>query len=69
MTTSTRKKRWVIDVGDSLLGGTEGPICLTDPPLRGVCCLPAAQVKDVARKLPSLLWPLDYYPLTALPCG
>ncbi|KAK4812337.1 hypothetical protein QYF61_017114 [Mycteria americana] len=38
-TTSTRKRRRVIVVGDSLLRGTKGPICRTDPPLREVCCL------------------------------
>ena len=45
-TTSTRKKRWVIVVGGSLLRGTEGPICRTDPPLREVYYLPGARVKD-----------------------
>ncbi|KAK4815696.1 hypothetical protein QYF61_006679 [Mycteria americana] len=53
-TTSTRKRRRVIVVGDSLLRGTEGPICRTDPPLREVCCLHGARVKDVTRILPSL---------------
>lgn len=47
MTTSMRKKRLVIVVGDSLLRGTEGPICWTDPLLGEVCCLP--------RKLPPSL--------------
>ncbi|KAK4822673.1 hypothetical protein QYF61_019040 [Mycteria americana] len=55
-TTSTRKRRRVIVVGDSLLKGTEGPICRTDPPLREFCCLPGARVKDITRVLPSLLW-------------
>ncbi|KAK4805287.1 hypothetical protein QYF61_004852 [Mycteria americana] len=53
-TTSTRKRRRVIVVGDSFLKGTEGPICRTDPPLREVCCLPRACVKDVTRVLPTL---------------
>ncbi|KAK4806806.1 hypothetical protein QYF61_005602 [Mycteria americana] len=53
-TTSTRKRRRVIVVGDSLLRGIEGPICWTDPPLREVCCLPGARVKDIPRILPSL---------------
>ncbi|KAK4813363.1 hypothetical protein QYF61_003562 [Mycteria americana] len=53
-TTSTRKRRRVIVVGDPLLKGTEGPICRMDPPLREVCCLPGARVKDVTRILPSL---------------
>ena len=54
-TTSTRKKKWVMVVGDYLLRETDGPICQTDPPLREVCCLPGAQVKDITRKLPSLV--------------
>jgi len=41
-TTTKRKKRQVTVVGDSLLRGTEGPICQTDHPLREVCCLPVA---------------------------
>ncbi|KAK4810734.1 hypothetical protein QYF61_007708 [Mycteria americana] len=35
--------------------GTEGPICRLDPLLREVCCLPGAWVKDVKRKLPTLV--------------
>jgi len=38
-------------------------MCRTDPPLREVCCLPDAQAKDITRKLPSLVRPMDYYPL------
>ena len=63
LSTSTRKKRQVIVVGDCLLRGTEGPICRTDPPLREVCCLPGTRVKDMTKKLRSLVQPLDYYPL------
>ncbi|GAB0208697.1 hypothetical protein GRJ2_003335400 [Grus japonensis] len=69
VTTPTKKKRRVIVVGDSLLKGTEGPICRADPPLREVCCLPGARVKDIARKLPSLVQPSDYYPLLLLHVG
>ena len=65
-TTPTRKRRWVIVVGDSLLRGTEGLICRMYPPLREVCCLPEARVKDVTRILPSLVRPSDYYPLLLL---
>ncbi|KAK4811185.1 hypothetical protein QYF61_019816 [Mycteria americana] len=68
-TTSTRKRRWVIVVGDSLLKGTEGLICQTDPPLREVCCLPGARVKDITRILPSLVRPSDYYPLLLFHVG
>ena len=60
-TASIKKKRWVIVIGDSLLRGTEGPICRPDPLLREVCCLPGAQVKDVTRKLPTVVQPSDYY--------
>ncbi|GAB0209138.1 hypothetical protein GRJ2_003379500 [Grus japonensis] len=69
VTTPTKKKRRVIVVGDSLLKGTEGPICRADPPLGEVCCLPGAHVKDIARKLPSLVQPSDYYPLLLLHVG
>jgi len=66
-TTSTRKKRRVR--GNFLLRGTEGPICWTDPSLSEVCCLPRAWVKDITRKLPSLVRPSDYYPLLLFHVG
>lgn len=44
-------------VGDSLLKGTEGPICQLDPTRREVCSLPGARVKDITRKLPDLVSP------------
>jgi len=69
MTTSTRKNRWVKFVGDSLLRGTEGPVGRTGPPPKEACCLRGARVKDVARKLPSLVLPLDYYPLQLFHAG
>ena len=68
-TASTKKNRRVIVVGDSLLRGTEGPICRPDPTRREVCCLPGARVRDVARKLPSLVRPSDYYPLLIVQAG
>ncbi|KAK4816772.1 hypothetical protein QYF61_022770 [Mycteria americana] len=68
-TTSRRKRRRVIVVGDSILRGTEGPICRTDPPLREACCLPGAHMKDITRILPSLVWPSDYYPLLLFHVG
>jgi len=58
-----KKKRRVIIIGDSLLRETEGPICRPDPSHREVCCLPGARVRDVAKKLPVLVRPSDYYPL------
>ena len=46
-TASTKKERRVIVVGDSVLRGTEGPICRPDPTRREVCCLPGARVMDI----------------------
>jgi len=69
MTASVKKKRWVIVIGDSLLRGTEGPICRPDPSHREVCCLPGARVRDVARKLLGLVRPSDYYPLLVVQVG
>ena len=63
------KKRRVIFVGDSLLRGTEGPICRPDPSPREVCCLPGARVRDIARNLPNLVRPSDYYPLSIVQAG
>lgn len=68
-TASTRTERRVIVVGDSLLRGTEGPICRPDPTCREVCCLPGARVRDIARKLPNLVRPSDYYPLLIVQAG
>ena len=53
-TTSTRKKRWVIVVGDSLLRGAEGRTCRTGPPLRE----PAASLGPGLRTSPGnfLAW-------------
>ena len=69
MTTGRRKKRRVLVGGDSTIGGTEGPIQRGDPPLREVCCIPGAQVKEVTRRIPSLVQPSDYYPLLVLHLG
>jgi len=68
-TASTKKKRRVIVIGDSLLRGTQGPICRPDPSHREVCCLPGAWVREVAKKLPGLVWPSDYYPLLVMQDG
>ena len=59
-----KKKRRVIVIGNSLLRGTEGPVCQPDPSHWEVCCLPGAWIRDFARKLPGLVWPSDYYPLS-----
>ncbi|KFV15623.1 hypothetical protein N340_04099, partial [Tauraco erythrolophus] len=66
---STGKKRRVMVIGDSHLRGSEGPICWADPALREVCCLLGDWVKDVSRKLPSLIQPTDYYPLLLFHVG
>ena len=68
-TSSTRKDRRVVVIGDSLLQGTEGPICQPDPTRREVCCLPGARVRDIARRLPRLICPSDYYPLLIVQAG
>ena len=59
----------MIVVGESLLSGTEGPICQPDPTRRELCCLPGAQVRDISRKLPGLIHPSDYYPLLIVQAG
>lgn len=46
-------------MGDSLLKGTEGPICKPDPLQKEDCCLSGACIRDVKRKLPALIQPLD----------
>ena len=62
-TVSARKDRRVVVVGDSLLRGTEGPICRPDPSRRKVCCLPGAQVRDITRKLLKMVHSTNYFPL------
>jgi len=69
MSASTKKKRRIIVIGDSLLRGTEGPICRPDPSHGEVCCLPGARVRDITRKLPGLVRPSDYYPLLVVQVG
>ena len=61
-TASTKNKKRVIVIGNCLLGGTEGPIRWPDPTHREVCFPPGAQVRDITRRLPSLVHPSDYYP-------
>lgn len=47
----------------------EGPICQPDPTHREVCWAPETQVRDMAKKLPSLILPTDYYPLLVFLVG
>lgn len=56
-------------VGDSLLRGTEGPICQPDAPHREVCCLPGARAWNITERLSGLIQPSDYYPLLILQAG
>nr|XP_033796603.1 uncharacterized protein LOC117358887 [Geotrypetes seraphini] len=55
MDRHTQKKRRVIAIGDSMLRGTEGPICRPDMHSREVCCLPGARIRDVTTCLDRLL--------------
>uniref|UniRef100_A0A8B9DT06 Uncharacterized protein n=1 Tax=Anser cygnoides TaxID=8845 RepID=A0A8B9DT06_ANSCY len=68
-TSTVKKERRVIVMRDSLLKGTEGPICLPDPTHREVCCLPGARVRDFAKKVKRLVQPTDYYPLLVFQAG
>ncbi|XP_053823847.1 uncharacterized protein LOC128801764 isoform X1 [Vidua chalybeata] len=68
-TSNVKKKRRVIVVGDSLLRGTEGPVCRPDPSHREVCCLSGAQVRNITERLPRLIRSSDYYPLLILQAG
>ncbi|KFV62420.1 hypothetical protein N307_01705, partial [Dryobates pubescens] len=68
-TSSTKKRRRVEVVGDSLLGGTEGPICHPEPSHREVCSLPGAWVRDITRRIPKIIQPSDYYPLLVIQAG
>ena len=61
--TATRRKQRVILMGESLLQGTEAPLCQPGLSCREVCCLPGAQVWDVVEGLLKLTWPSAYYPL------
>ena len=68
-TVSTKKDRRMVVIGNSLLRGTEGPVCWPNPACREVCCLPGAWVRDSSRKLFSLICPSDYYPLLIVQVG
>lgn len=68
-TACIRTEKREIVVGDSLLRGTEGTICRPDPTHKEVCCLPGTRVRDIARKLPRLVWPSDCYTLLIVQAG
>lgn len=62
-------ERKIIVMGNSLLKGTEGPICQPDPTHREVCCIPGARVRVIARKVTCLVRPTNYYPLLVFQAG
>lgn len=62
---TTRKKRQATVPGDSLLWGTQAPVCQTKKSSREVCCLPGARIWDVV----GLVWPSDYYALLLFHMG
>ncbi|XP_050821628.1 uncharacterized protein LOC127057046 [Gopherus flavomarginatus] len=66
---TTDKKRRVVVVGDSLLRGTETPICCPDRSSREVCCLPGARIRDVTEALSRIIRPSDYYPMLLIHMG
>ena len=68
-TTSVRKKRKAVIIGDFLLKETEGPVCCLDPSHREVCCLPGVRVRDFARNITRLVKPSNYYPLLVFHIG
>ena len=62
-TASVRKKRRAVIPGDSVLRGTEHPVCHSDPSHSEVYCLPGVRVRDVARNISCLVKFSDYDPL------
>ena len=68
-TSSAKKKQSLTVIGDALLKGAEGPIHRPEPLHRELCCLLGARVKDIRKKLPSLVRPSDYYPLLLFQVG
>lgn len=66
-TTHRRTAWWIwlinrLQYADSIM-------CRLDLLLREICCVPGAQVKDVIRKLHTLVWPSDYYLLLLFHIG
>ncbi|XP_009459886.1 PREDICTED: cadherin-like protein 26 [Nipponia nippon] len=68
-TSATKKRRWVIVAGDSLLRDMETPICRPDALPRVVCCLLGARIRHVTERRPSLVQSTDYYPLLLFHVG
>ena len=68
-TKSHKRKQRVLVVGDSLLRGTEAPICRPDIQSREACCLPGTKIRDITERLPQLVKSTDYYPLLLFHVG
>lgn len=74
-TAFTKKKGKIIFAGNSLLREMETPIHQLDPTHREVCCLPGAWVRDITRRIPTLVFSLllkgNYfiYPLLLVQAG
>jgi len=47
----------------------EAPICQHDTLSREVCCLPGARIRNITKRLPSLVQSTDYYPLLLFHMG
>lgn len=47
--------------GDSMLGGTEAPICHPDNLPREVCSLPGTSILDIKKSLTDLIKPEEHY--------
>ena len=56
-------------VDDSLLRGTEAPICQPDRESHEVCCLPGAKIRGMAKRVPQLVKSTDYSPLLLFHVG
>uniref|UniRef100_A0A493TN05 SGNH hydrolase-type esterase domain-containing protein n=1 Tax=Anas platyrhynchos platyrhynchos TaxID=8840 RepID=A0A493TN05_ANAPP len=69
VTGATKKEQRVLVIGDSLLRGTEAPICRPDNLSREVCCLPGGRVRDLRKALPQLIKLDDYCPLVVIQVG
>lgn len=60
--SSVNKKRWwVAEVGNSLLGGAGAPICWPDVLSTEVCCLLGAGTGGVSKTLPNLVQSTKHY--------
>lgn len=68
-TNSEKKPQRDTVIGDFLLKGAEGPVCRLNLLHGEVCWLSGAQLRDIVGKIPTLVSPLDYYPLLVFQVG